>query len=176
MVQPAVLHLRCADQGFRRHTAHVHARTTQSPTLGDRHASAQIGALDRRGEACGTAPDDQQVKLAFVSRNSGRHIGPFELLLHTGTIPCFLDRPLNLIRRGFRPCHDPSLGVLVTYLDDLMDAGHRLERFRDGALAVVARHAPDLDGQFLCLVHRPPPEVLVVSGRIVAPKPVSLVR
>src|SRR3989449_2013584 len=45
-----------------------------------------------------------------------------------------------------------------------------------GALAMVARHAPNLDGQFFRVVHRLPPGAFVVSGRIVAPKPVSRVR
>src|SRR2546426_6373812 len=88
----------------------------------------------------------------------------------------FRSGPLDALCRGLRPCDDARASVRVTHLEDLMDPGDRLERFRDGALAMVARHAPDLDGQFFRVVHRLPPGAFVVSGRIVAPKPVSRVR
>src|SRR5712692_3311287 len=61
----------------------------------------------------------------------------------TPTVLRLRDRPLDPIRRRVPPCHDARPGVRVAHLEDLMDTGDRLERFRDGALTMVARHSPN---------------------------------
>src|SRR3989441_1667271 len=175
-MDPAVLCLGGPDERLRRHAGDVDARTTQRAVFCHRHACAEIGSPNRRREPRRAAPHDQEVELAAGLSDLSRNVRPLRLLFHVRTISGLRDRPLDSVSRRLPPCQNPSLGIRVTHLEDLADPGDRLERLRDRALAVIARHALDFDDQFSRFSHWLPPGAFVVSVRIVAPKPVSFVR
>ncbi len=147
-MDPAMLRFGGADECLRGHAADVHAGPAQYPTFRDRDAGAEVCSFDRCGESCRAAPNDQEVQLPVAPRNHSRRIGAAGLVIHARTVPSLRHRALDTVRRRLRPRHDPRPGIRVTHLEYLADSRDRLERFRDGPLAMVACHAGDLDGQF----------------------------
>src|SRR5207245_9967099 len=109
----------------------------------------EVRGVEGAGEPRGTTAHDQSIELAAGRSDLSRNVRPLPLLLHVRTISCLRDRPLDSVSRSLPPCQNPSLGIRVTHLEDLADPGNRLERLRDGALAVVARHALDIDDQLV---------------------------